>query len=156
MLIFKFQIAPSLIPFAGKGLFTVGALKKSQVIIVPNQQHILYRAEEMKQFSTDSIEHASSVRWFEDVHTVDPDWSEESHLNHAFSPNCLWHLGFVFAMRDIAAGEELTIDYCNLLDEHTVLEFKDSITGREIRGLSWREKMYRSSAILNQLFSPNC
>lgn len=73
MLTFKFHIAPSLIPFAGKGLFTVGPLKKSQVIIVPNQQHILYKAEEMKQFSTDSIEHASSVRWFEDVHTVDPE-----------------------------------------------------------------------------------
>lgn len=152
MLRFKFHIADSLIPMAGKGLFTRQPLQRAQVIIVPNQHHITYSAEEMKRFSPDSIEHASSVRWFEDVHTVDPEWSEESHLNHSFTPNCLWHLGFVFALRDIPAGQELTIDYANLLDEHTVLEFRDSITGREVRGLSWREKMARNAHALAQLF----
>lgn len=153
MLTFAFHIGPSRIPSAGKGLFTSEHLKKARVIIVPNQEHILHQVDALTNFPPDSIEHASSVRWFEEVHTVDPDWSEESHLNHSFEPNCLWHLGFVFALRDIAAGEELTIDYQNLLDENTVLEFKDSITGREIRGLVWREKMFRSSGQLRELFS---
>ncbi len=152
MLLFKSFIAPSKIPLAGKGLFTNELLAKKKVVIVPNQKHILYSALELKQFSSESIEQQSSVRWFEDVHTVDPEWSEESHLNHSFSPNLLWHLGFVFALRDIDKGEELTIDYSHLLDENTSLGIHDSITGRLISGISFEEKMRKTARELQELF----
>lgn len=123
-----------------------------RVIVVPNQAHPLRSAEELARLPQDSIELASSIRWFEGVFTVDPEWSEESHLNHSFEPNCLWHLGFVFALGDLESGEELTIDYRQLLDEATVLDFRDSISGREIRGLPWEEAIHRSSEQLARLF----
>lgn len=153
MLLFKHDIKDSSIPYAGKGLFTCEFIPKRKVIVFPNQSHTVYRKNELNQFDENSIEQISSVRWFEDLFTVDPEWSPESHLNHSFNPNCLWHLGFIFALRDLLPNEELTIDYSNLLDEQTVLEFKDSLTGREIRGLSWEEKIKRSSYDLSFLFN---
>jgi SET domain-containing protein len=152
MLRFEHAIGPSRIPGAGLGLFTREPIAMGRVIIVPNQAHPLRTAEELAKLPQDSIEAASSIRWFEGVFTVDPEWSEESHLNHSFTPNCLWHLGFVFALQDLDPGAELTIDYRHLLDEQTVLDFRDSITGREIRGLSWQEAVRRSSEQLARLF----
>ncbi|MGA1632028.1 MAG: SET domain-containing protein-lysine N-methyltransferase [Phycisphaerales bacterium] len=152
MLRFEHAIGPSRIPGAGLGLFTREPIAMGRVIIVPNQAHPLRTAEELARLPQDSIEAASSIRWFEGVFTVDPEWSEESHLNHSFEPNCLWHLGFVFALQDLDPGAELTIDYRHLLDEQTVLDFRDSITGWEIRGLSWQEAVRRSSEQLARLF----
>lgn len=153
MLRFDHAIAPSRIPGAGLGLYTREAIPRGRVLIVPNQSHALRSAAELAALPKDSIELASSIRWFERVFTVDPEWSEESHLNHSFDPNCLWHLGFVFALEDLDAGAELTIDYRQLLDESTVLDFRDAVTGREIRGLSWEEAVGRSSARLAALFA---
>lgn len=152
MLLINFEIKDSTIPFAGKGLFTQEKINAKKVVIFPNQSHITYRKQELECFPSDSMEQISSVRWFEDLFTVDHEWSPESHLNHSFNPNCLWHLGFVFALRDIADGEELTIDYSTLLDEETVLDFPDSVTGRSIAGLSWEQKIARTSSQLAQLF----
>lgn len=152
MLRFEHAIGPSRIPGAGLGLFTREPIAMGRVIIVPNQAHPLRTAEELARLPQDSIEAASSIRWFEGVFTVDPEWSEESHLNHSFTPNCLWHLGFVFALQDLDPGAELTIDYRHLLDEQTVLDFRDSITGWEIRGLPWQEAVRRSSEQLARLF----
>jgi SET domain-containing protein len=152
MLRFEHAIGPSRIPGAGLGLFTREPIAMGRVIIVPNQAHPLRTAEELARLPQDSIEAASSIRWFEGVFTVDPEWSEESHLNHSFTPNCLWHLGFVFALQDLDPGAELTIDYRHLLDEQTVLDFRDSITGWEIRGLPWQESICRSSEQLARLF----
>ena len=153
MLKFKAAIKDSLIPMAGKGLFTEEFLSKGRVIIFPNQEHIVFSAHEFKVFDPNSMEHISGIRWFEDCYSCDPDWSEESHLNHSFEPNCLWHLGFVFPMRDILAGEELTIDYRYLLDADSRMDFVDSITGKEIRGITFSEKMSETSSILNKIFS---
>lgn len=152
MLRFAHAIKPSRIPGAGLGLFTVDPQPRGRVLIMPNEAQSIRSAAELALLPRDSIEHASSVRWFEEVHTVDPAWSEESHLNHSFEPNGLWHLGFVFALQDLAAGEELTIDYRHLLDERTVLDFRDSVTGREIRGFPWHESIARSSLALAELF----
>ena len=153
MLRFDHAIEPSRIPGAGLGLFTREAISKGRVLIVPNQAHPLRTSAELAELPADSIELASSIRWFERVFTVDPEWSEESHLNHSFDPNCLWHLGFVFALEDLDAGAELTIDYRQLLDESPVLDFRDAMTGRESRGLSWEAAIERSSTQLAALFA---
>jgi hypothetical protein len=152
MLTFKSTIAASKIPMAGKGLFTQEAISKGQVLVYPNQEHTTYSKEELANFPEDSIEQVSAVRWFEKTFSVDPDWSEESHLNHSFTPNALWHLGFVFALKDIPAGGEITIDYSYLLDQGTKLDFNDSVTGRPVEGTSFPEKMARTCEQLAALY----
>ncbi len=153
MLNFKSSIRESLIPMAGKGLFTEEFLKRGRVIIFPNQTHRTFSTHEFKKFGPESMEYISGIRWFEDCYSCDPEWSEESHLNHSFTPNCLWHLGFVFPLYDILPGEELTINYQYLLDENSTMDFIDALTGREIRGLHFNEKMSETSQALLKIFS---
>jgi len=101
----------------------------------------------------DSVEYRSMIRWFDDVYTVDPEWSPESHLNHSFEPNGLWHLGFIFALEDLPPGSELTIDYRLILDPEDEAGFLDACTGGQIVGLPWEEKMATTSAALVDLFT---
>jgi len=152
MLRFDYFIDQSHIPHSGLGLFTKNDIKTKDVVIFPNQFHQTYSEIEFDQLPKDSIEYISGIRWFDNTYSADPEWSAESHLNHSFTPNCLWHLGFVIALKDIKAGEELTINYCYLLGANTTLDYNDSVTGREIKGLSWDQKMLETSQILVQLF----
>ena len=66
-------------------------------------------------------------------------------INHSFRPNLLCHCGVVLAVRDIAAGEELTLDYRTLIDTTDVGIYNDAVTGREIRGMSARETMLKTA-----------
>ena len=66
-------------------------------------------------------------------------------INHSFSPNLLCHCGVVMALRDVGAGEELTLDYRTLIDTTDVGLYHDAVTGREIRGLTARETMLRTA-----------
>ena len=66
-------------------------------------------------------------------------------VNHSFRPNLLCHCGVVLALRDIAAGEEMTLDYRTLIDPTDVGIYKDAVTGREIRGHTARETVLRTA-----------
>lgn len=153
MLTIRNIIQDSTIPMAGKGIFAGQNINKKKIIAFPNETHNLFSKQELQNLPEDSIENVSSIRWFEETFSCDISWSEESHFNHSFEPNCLWHLGFIFALRDIEEGEELTLNYEWLLDFDSKLDFLDSKTGREIRGLEFDEKMRRTTAILQNLFS---
>ena len=152
MLRFKYLIQNSTLAGAGKGLFTEEDLKRGSIIIFPNQEHQLFDRAKWKTLAANSIEAISAIRWFEDIFSVDPEWSPESHLNHSFTPNAVWHLGFVFALRDIQVGEEIFINYGLLLDEDETLDFKDSITGREIQGLPYDVAIGLSAGQVAALF----
>lgn len=94
---------------------------------------------------------AASVRWFEEFYTVSLEWPDECYINHSFDPNGLWHLGFVFASRDIAQDEELTIDYRHLLPEGVAETFADADSGLPIIGWSGRESLQLSTLALARL-----
>ena len=153
MIIRKYRIAPSQIPGAGKGLFLEQAVTRGSVIVAPTEirnVHLLSRAH----LETMPPElQSTSIRWFEDYCTVDPDWNDECYINHSFEPNALWHLGFVFALADLHAGAELTIDYRMLISEGDTPGFNDAHTGREIRGFSWQESLQRSTLLLQEVMA---
>jgi hypothetical protein len=151
MLRYKCHVADSKIPQAGKGLFIDESVECGQILIYPNQKNQTITEAEFETLAADSMELQSSIRWFEDLYTVDLEWSLECYLNHSFSPNCLWHLGFVFALRDLNPGDELTIDYRVLLQAGSQLEYIDSITQKPIIGMQWREKMQFTSRHLVEL-----
>ena len=68
-----------------------------------------------------------------------------NYVNHSFEPNLLCHCGVVLALRDVAAGEELTLDYRTLIDTTDVGVYNDAVTGREIRGFCARETLLRTA-----------
>ena len=68
-----------------------------------------------------------------------------NYVNHSFKPNLLCHCGVVLALRDIADGEEMTLDYRTLIDTTDVGLYNDAVTGKEIRGWDARETMLRTA-----------
>jgi len=148
LIIPRYQVGPSLIPFAGKGLFADEVIRKGAVIIAPDNVHTVWPEKKLREYAPDSVEVESSVRWFEDYFSLTPEWSDECYVNHSFTPNAQWHLGFIFALRELAAGEEITMDYRYVIGSAEEMPFKDSVTGRAIVGLSWEECLRGSAAEL--------
>lgn len=143
MILPRYSIRPSAIPGAGKGLFLEEIVRQGSVLIAPDKINgpttTMMHACELAKFPPDSLECQSSIRWFEQWSTVCLGWDDECFVNHSFDPNGLWHLGFVFAQRDIEPGEELTMDYRFIVGDHEKLPFRDAHTGKPIVGLPWNE-----------------
>ncbi len=136
----KYRVGPSRVPHAGQGLFVEENVPAGRVLIAPTHATLTVRLAEI--FSPTPHPHAeSSVVWFEDHCVVSPDYPDDFFINHSFSPNAVWHLGFVFALREIHPDEELLLDYRHLIAPGVVLDFRDSTTGEEIIGYSWQESL---------------
>ena len=56
--------------------------------------------------------------------------------------------GFVFALADIRAGDELFLDYRHLLAPGYEAEFRDGITGERIVGYEWKTSLRIAAADL--------
>lgn len=151
MLLPPYRVASSRIPGAGQGVFLSEPVKAGRVIVAPEGIPRVYTWNEVLAQPDQASALAASVRWFEDRFTVTLEWPDECYINHSFQPNGLWHLGFVFAARDIAADEELTVDYRHILGEGQREEFNDAVTGESIVGWSWAESLRRSTADLARL-----
>ena len=150
MILPKYRIAASTIPGAGQGVFLDEAVARGRIVVAPDAIPRTYTWTEIDRSPERDEILPSVVRWFEDHYTVTPDWPDECFVNHAFEPNGIWHLGFVFAARDLAPGEELTVDYRHLLGEGQVESFRDSATGAAIVGYGWAESLARSTDALRR------
>jgi len=153
MILPRYRIAASRIPGAGKGLFLDEAVARGRLITAPDDIRKVYKWNELAGLPDAAALLASTVRWFEDRYTVTPEWPDECYINHSFAPNGLWHLGFVFALDDLAADAEITVDYRHLLAPGQAEEFADAATGAAIVGWEWNESMARSTAQLQALFA---
>lgn len=151
MIIQKYRVAASRIPGAGKGLFLEQPVARGSVIVAPTEIRNVHLLTHAHLETMPRELQSTSIRWFEEYCTVDPDWNDECYFNHSFEPNGLWHLGFVFALGNLDAGAELTIDYRMLISEGDTPGFNDALTGQEIRGFSWRESLQRSSTLLQEI-----
>jgi hypothetical protein len=151
MIVPKYTIQPSSIPNAGFGLFLAQAVTRGSIITAPDKINQLLTVAELERFDVNSIEVRSSTRWFENWCTSSPDWPDECYINHSFTPTALWHLGFTFAVADLPAETEITIDYRFFLLENETPGFSDAQTGQLIIGFSWQQSLMRSTTQLYQL-----
>ncbi len=77
-----------------------------------------------------------------------------TYVNHAFDPSLLLHCGALFARRDLAAGDELTIDYRYAIDDTDVGVYADAATGTPIKGYPPKETLLRTARELIDLITP--
>ena len=150
MILPRYHIADSRIPGAGKGLFLDEPVRAGRIITAPDQIERTFREAEFADPALAQQKYASA-RWFEDRYTVSPDWPDECYINHSFQPNGLWHLGFVFALAELPAGTEITVDYRHLLPPGEAEDFADAATGEIITGLTWTESLALSTRALARL-----
>ena len=151
MILPRYHIAASAIRGAGNGLFLDEAVAAGRIITAPDGIEQTFRYADVMASPELRAQFHASARWFEDRYTLSPDWPDECYLNHSFEPTGLWHLGFVFAARDLAAGTELTVDYRHLLPPGQEEDFIDTATGGKIVGLSWAESLASSTRALGRL-----
>ena len=151
MILPSYRVAASTIPGAGKGVFVEEALPAGRIVVAPDAIPRVFRWDEVMALPDRDAALAASVRWFEDRFTVSPEWPDECYINHSFTPNGLWHLGFVFAARALQPGEELTVDYRHLLGDGQEESFRDALSGGAIVGWSWQESLARSTRELAAL-----
>lgn len=153
MILPRYRIAASTIGGAGKGLFLDQDVAIGSIITAPDAIERTWRYDELRASPELSAQLYASARWFEDRYTLAPDWPDECYINHSFSPTGLWHLGFVFAMADLPAGTEITVDYRHLLPPGEAEDFVDSATGERIVGLAWEEALASSTSALGRLLA---
>ncbi|TAL98417.1 MAG: SET domain-containing protein-lysine N-methyltransferase [Rhodanobacter sp.] len=153
MILPRYHIAPSTIPAAGKGLFLDETVAAGRIITAPDGIATTFRQAEIEACAELRSQWHASARWFEDHYTLSPDWPDECYINHSFTPNGLWHLGFVFALANLPAGSEITVDYRHLLPPGQAEDFADSATGERITGLSWHESLASSTRALAELLA---
>lgn len=154
MILPRYRVADSLIPGAGKGLFLDEPVARGRLITAPDAIPEVFRFDEIAQRPDAAQLLPATVRWFEDRYTVTPEWPDECYINHAFDPTGLWHLGFVFALRDLPPGTEVTVDYRHLLAPGQSEDFPDANTGAAIVGFSWEESLAASTSQLQTLLEP--
>lgn len=151
MILPPYRVAASTIAGAGQGLFVEEPVTRGRVLIAPDNVHTVWPESRLRQYPEDSQEVRSSVRWFEHHYSLTPEWSDECYVNHSFAPTALWHLGFIFALADLPAGSEITMDYRYVIGDGERMPFLDSATGREIVGLPWAECLRETSLRLAAL-----
>lgn len=151
MIIPRYRIEKSALAGAGKGLVLAQAVTAGSIITAPDAIDTTFTYEQLTASPELSGQLHASARWFENRYTVSPDWPDECFLNHSFSPNGLWHLGFVFALSDLTEGAEITIDYRHLLAPGQVEDFIDATTGEKIVGWTWNQSLTQSTLTLSRL-----
>ena len=153
MILPRHHIAASTIRGAGKGLFLDEAVAAGRIITAPDEIGQTFRRTEIEASEDPRTQWHAAARWFEDRYTLSPDWPDECYINHSFTPSGLWHLGFVFALMELPAGSEVTVDYRHLLPPGQAEDFVDSVTGETITGLSWQESLASSTRVLAELLA---
>jgi len=151
MILPRYRIAASTISGAGKGLFLEEKMAAGAIITAPDAIDRTWRYEALDADPELKGQMYAAARWFEDRYTLSPDWPDECYINHSFAPTGLWHLGFVFALKDLPVGAEITVDYRHLLPPGQEEDFIDTATGEKIIGLSWHESLTQSTQALAAL-----
>ena len=151
MILPRYHVAASSIPGAGRGLFLDEPVAAGRVITAPDAIERTFRHADISASPELRAQFHASARWFEDRYTISPDWPDECYINHSFTPNGLWHLGFVFALAELPAGTEITVDYRHLLPPGEAEDFVDAATGETITGLSWSDSLAGSTRALAEL-----
>jgi hypothetical protein len=151
MILPRYRIAASTIGGAGKGLFLDEPVAAGRIVTAPDAIERTWKLAEILADPTLAAQMPAAARWFEDRYTLSPDWPDECYINHSFEPTGLWHLGFVFALRDLAAGTEITVDYRHLLPPGQEEDFIDSASGEKIIGLPWAESLAMTTRALASL-----
>lgn len=104
------------------------------------------------------------------IFTLDEEWDLDGNvpwntarlINHSCDPNCeAWIVGrriFIYSLRDIAAGEELTFDYgfdIDCYEDHPCLCGKDNCVGYIVSREQWEELDRRLGRVFKSAVSPS-
>ena len=107
----------------GKGLFTNKYFKKDEIIF--KVKGILFPVAKEKNLDSKTI--ANSIRYSPKQY-LNPAGELADFLNHSCNPNCVIKKTrsslYVFGIKNIAAGSEITMDYSTIIAEDDFWKMK--------------------------------
>jgi SET domain-containing protein len=112
----------------GRGVYAARAIKKRTWIIEYTGERISHAEADMRYDDENMERHHTFLFTIDENVCIDAfiGGNEARYVNHSCDPNCETVLAegeiHIVAMRDIAAGEELTYDYGYTLDDESVEE----------------------------------
>ncbi|MGA3097107.1 MAG: SET domain-containing protein [Bryobacteraceae bacterium] len=138
---------------AGSGLFVRSPVPKGAIVSIHAvDAQLLTQAEyQEEQRKGNELVTRSGIRWVGRYFLHARKMPVESFINHSDDPTLLYHCGVSFANRDLAAGDELTIDYATILAEDDAEGFRDAATGRMLFGLPPKAALLKSAEHLVEL-----
>ncbi len=160
MIFFKTEVRPSGIE--GKGIYALENIPRGALLgdLTYNAEPVTEEAYQQAQREGDfhMIKCAFRVAGAYYLFTTPPRLSEglldnEDYLNHSATPSILYHCGLLFALRDIAPGEELTIDYKYILAPQDVCSFPDKKSGAYVTGAEGNKGLIDSTRELLALLT---
>jgi len=139
------EVRPSQVADAGLGVFALEEVAAGELVGMdfPSPRRLAAHEEvraqpaELRKYSWRHVEHVYFAAR-DDLRTV------TDFLNHSFEPNILWHLGCYFTLRDVAIGDELTVDYRIILAPGWQPDLVDGASRQPIEGLEWRQALIES------------
>jgi hypothetical protein len=138
------------------GLFLLEPVKKGTVILIANSNGIMTETEYQSEQAKDNmLISMTAVRLLGRHFIYGDSIGNEEYMNHSETPNMLYHCGICLAARDIAPGEELTVNYKYFLAEQDVFAFNNAETGQKVDGISPADAFIQSAeevlALLKEL-----
>lgn len=140
---------------AGRGVYAVEPIPAGVVIGLFNHDTLIMTEREYQdaQRRGEKLIIQSAVRLIGEYFVYNKTITDEEYINHSANPNMLYHCGILFAKKDIAADDELTVDYKYFLAEDDVEAFGDKDTGATVTGLNAKDALRQSAAELVELYS---
>ncbi len=136
-MLYKTYIAISKAPGAGEGLFAAEAIPQGALLgVCAIDYDILQKSEyDAQQAKGDKAVIKGAYRLVGDLYMCSHDPARgDNYINHADDPNILYYCGMMFALKSIAAEEELTCDYRLFLSEDDATAFADAHSSEIIKG----------------------
>lgn len=128
-----------------KGLYSLQPIKKGTIVMIPSGSLISEAEYQWEQAKDNKTVIMSAVRLLGRYFICADSIGNEEYLNHSSNPNLIYHCGIAIAARDIAACEELTVNYKYFLAEGDFCAFEDAETGELVDGLSPTEAFNQSA-----------
>jgi len=134
---FPLYLAQSTIENAGLGVFVGSNVNKGNFLAVD-----IFTSEDVRlarDISFDLVDY-SDCRVDDLCFITEREGDFGNYFNHSCNPNVLWHLGYMFALKDIGRDQELFIDYRHMDHPSWPTSIVDK-NGVPIRGLPWKESI---------------
>jgi SET domain-containing protein len=153
MFLYKVETKASAI--AGKGVYALEPILAGSVVCVGYYGGLLITEKEYQdaQRRGDQLIIQSAVRAVGEYFIYNSELTDDEYINHSGKPNMLYHCGVFFAKRDIAVGEELTVDYKYFLAENDVYAFSDIEAGARVNGIGGKQALLDSCRELMELMA---
>jgi SET domain-containing protein len=133
-------------PIHGYGLFAKQSIPRGELVINwlnDPMIELVREPEHLERIKNNPLVNQTGIRLVGDIFLHGWLLADTDYVNHSDDPNLIYSQGLCFSKRNIAYGEELSVDY----------RFLNSIEQTDVvRGYSATEALRRSGLELQELF----